>query len=87
MTKHAKIYMSHFDYKGDEFIPCEICNSRSNDIHHVQGRGKGMDVISNLMALCRGCHNKIHNKSEYTKSQVQEIHNNFLANNKLYLFR
>jgi hypothetical protein len=87
MTPHAKIYMKHFDYKSDEFIPCEICNNKSVDIHHIHGRGKDKNVIENLMALCRDCHNKIHNTSEYSKFQIQEIHNNFLITNKLYIFR
>lgn len=87
MTKHCKIYMNHFDYKADEFIPCEICNSRSVDIHHINGRGMGKNVIENLMSLCRICHNEIHNTVKFTRQQVQEIHNNFLTGNKLYFFR
>jgi hypothetical protein len=35
------------------------------------------------MALCRKCHDRIHNKSELSKSEVQYIHNNFLANNRV----
>jgi hypothetical protein len=79
--------MKHFDYKGDEFIPCECCGGKANDIHHIDGRGKGKNEIKNLMAICRDCHDRIHNKSEFNKFQVQEIHNSFLTNNKIYSFR
>jgi len=87
MTEHCKIYMKHFDYKGDEFIPCEICNNRSADIHHITGRGRDKNVIENLMGLCRTCHNEIHNTVKFNRQQVQEIHDNFLISNKIYLFR
>jgi len=44
----------------DDFIPCEICGSKSVDIHHIDCRGMGgsnnKDTIENLMALCRKCH-------------------------------
>lgn len=83
MQKHVKIYMTHFDYKGEEYIPCEICKGKSVDIHHVNGRGVGKNVISNLMALCRTCHNEIHNTSKYTRQEIQNIHNEFLSTNKL----
>jgi hypothetical protein len=82
MTRHCKVYMKYFDYKMDEFIPCECCGRKANDIHHISGRGKNKDVIENLMALCRKCHERIH-QSEMTRSSVQYIHNNFLMNNRV----
>lgn len=83
MQRHTKIYMNHFDYKGDEFIPCEFCGGKACDIHHVDGRGKDKDIIKNLMAVCRRCHDMIHNTSKISKSEAQYAHNNFLTNNKL----
>lgn len=77
MKAHTRIYMNHFNYGLDDFIPCEACGRNAVDIHHVQGRGKDKDVIENLMALCRKCHEKAHN--ELSKSDVQYIHNSFLA--------
>ena len=60
MKKHTKIYMKHFDYVLDDFIPCEVCGARAVDIHHIENRGSGgandKDRIENLMAVCRSCH-------------------------------
>ena len=60
MKRHTKIYMAYFGYVLDDFIPCEVCGSRANDIHHIENRGSGgsrtKDYIENLMAVCRPCH-------------------------------
>lgn len=60
MKKHTKIYMKHFNYVLDDFIPCEVCGARAVDIHHIENRGSGgandKDRIENLMAVCRSCH-------------------------------
>ena len=77
MKKHTKVYMKHFGYTGDEFMPCEVCGARMVDIHHIDARGMGgsedKDTIENLMGLCRGCHEAYGDK----KSQMEfliEIH-------------
>jgi len=77
MQKHTKIYMQHFDYGIDDFIPCEACGSKCIDVHHINGRGKGKDVIENLMGLCRKHHDMAHDE-EVTKSDLQYIHNYFI---------
>jgi 5-methylcytosine-specific restriction endonuclease McrA len=77
MTPHCKVYMKYFDYATPEEIPCEACTCPAVDVHHVNGRGKGKDVIGNLMALCRSCHTKAHN--EISKESMQYIHNCFLS--------
>jgi hypothetical protein len=60
MKKHIKIYLEHFNYDTDEFIPCEVCGCKAVDIHHIKARGMGgsndKDTIENLMAMCRMCH-------------------------------
>lgn len=76
MTNHCKVYLKHFGYTIADFIPCEVCGSKAIDIHHLYGRGKGMDVISNLMALCREHHSAAH--TGISKSTMQKIHNEFL---------
>lgn len=47
-------------YHPTDFIPCETCESKAVDIHHIEARGMGgsknKDVLENLMALCRWCH-------------------------------
>lgn len=78
MTPHVKIYMKYFDYGESDFIPCEACTNPAVDIHHIYGRGKDMDVIKNLAALCRKHHTMCHGGT-ISKSDMQYIHNCFLA--------
>jgi len=82
MKPHVKIYMKFFDYGMQDFIPCEICESRAVDIHHINGRGKGKDVIQNLMGLCRVCHNKAENET-MTPAEFQFTHLKFIEQYQL----
>jgi len=76
MQAHKKIYLKHFDYGEQDYIPCEACQrSGSVDIHHIKYRSRGGDnSISNLMAVCRHCHDKAHNE-ELKEDYLQAIHN------------
>jgi len=74
--------MKYFDYGEQSFIPCEACHKKAVDVHHLDGRGKDKDVITNLMALCRDCHRKAH-EGKLSKSELQYIHNNFLQGNRI----
>ena len=79
MQTHVKIYLDYFDYVTQEEIPCEACGRPANDIHHIYGRGEGKDVIQNLMALCRECHDRATTSKNYvTPGEMQLIHNYFL---------
>jgi len=69
--------MKHFGYGEQDFIPDEIDGSRAVDIHHINGRGKGKDVIGNLMALSRENHTKAHNEI-LKESELQKIHDKYL---------
>ena len=60
MKAHTKIYMNYFGYGEQDTILCEVCGVGAVDIHHINGRGKGKDVIENLIAVCRKCHNAAH---------------------------
>jgi len=80
MQKHTKIYMDYFDYGIEDFIPCEACGKTAVDIHHIKGRGKGKDVIGNLIALCRKHHSMAHN--EIPKDEIQLIHNYFIGGDR-----
>jgi thymidine kinase len=75
--KHVRIYMEYFDYATPEEVICEACGSPANDVHHIRGRGVGMDVIGNLMALCRRHHDWA-TQSKISKDEFQLIHNYFL---------
>lgn len=76
MTRHVRIYMDYFGYGEQDIILCEVCGQRAVDIHHIDGRGKGKDVISNLIALCRKCHNAAHGleKTYLHKDVIHKIH-------------
>lgn len=80
MQKYVKVYLEHFGFGIDSFIPCENCGKRSQDLHHIHGRGKGKDVIENLMAVCRDCHKAAHGEAKtYLHPDVmQKIHDEYL---------
>lgn len=42
---------------------CEICSKPANLVHHIDG-DKSNHSISNLIALCRNCHEPLHCDSE-----------------------
>jgi len=80
MQPHTKIYMRYFDYGIDDVIPCEVCGAKAVDIHHIDGRGKDKNIISNLMAMCRKHHDaaKGIGGTYLHPDMMQIIHNNFL---------
>jgi hypothetical protein len=74
MLKHKKIYLKHFGYGMDDFVPCEHCGGRAVDIHHIIYKSQGgQNVVENLIALCRKCHDMAHN-SELTASDLNLLH-------------
>lgn len=83
MKKHTKIYLNFFKYGEQDFIPCEYCNSRAVDVHHIDNRGMGgdpkanKDVIENLAGLCRDCHNKAEHIPQFNH-RVKQIHLKFI---------
>jgi len=63
MQKHVKIYMKHYGYSEAETILCQNCEAQAVDIHHIKFRSQGgSDEVSNLIALCRNCHEKAYRK-------------------------
>lgn len=77
MRQHTKVYMKHFGYGVEDFIPCEVCGTRAVDIHHIDCRGMGgskrKDTIDNLMALCRPCHLEYGDKKQHIDF-LNEVH-------------
>jgi hypothetical protein len=77
MKKHTKIYLEHFDYTIADFIPCEVCGTKSVDIHHIEPKGMGgsksKDYIGNLIAVCRLCHVAAHS-NQLTKNYLKHVH-------------
>lgn len=39
---------------------CEICSGKTEDVHHRKGRGPYLRDQSTWMAVCRRCHDWIH---------------------------
>jgi len=77
MKKHTAVYFDFFGYDTESFIPCEVCGAKAVDIHHIRRRGMGgsktQDYISNLMAVCRICHDRYGDRTKY-KDFLREIH-------------
>jgi hypothetical protein len=73
MQKHTKVYLDYFGYGEQDFIPCENCGNRAVDVHHLDGRGPGMDVIENLMGLCRDDHDRAGAEKEFNE-YLKDIH-------------
>jgi hypothetical protein len=83
MKPHVRIYLKHFGYGEQSYIPCEICGKRSNDLHHIDARGMGAtnqkNDISNLMALCREHHLELGDKKQHME-YLKSVHEKYLKN-------
>lgn len=78
--------MKHFGYTESDFIACELCGMGAVDIHHVEPRSKfgskkkdDQDDVSNLIALCRDCHDKAHG---HLSRWYKEVFKNIIKNRK-----
>lgn len=77
MQSHTKIYINYFGFTIADFIGCEVCGNKATEIHHIDCRGMGgdpqlkKDVIENLMAMCRECHNYYGDKKEFMDKLIQ----------------
>lgn len=89
MQKHTKLYLdSMTDGHSSDYVPCEICEAPTNDIHHIKCRGMGgtkqPEHIRNLMALCRKCHDKYGDRKQYM-TFLRNIHDNRMREHGLIL--
>jgi predicted restriction endonuclease len=75
--------MNYYGYRVPEEVMCEWCEKDlAVDVNHISPRGMGgknpsKDVIENLIALCRICHNMFEAKG-ITKEEMKEKHLNNL---------
>ena len=73
--------MDYFGYGIEDFICCELCGKRANDINHIECRGMGgsknKDVIENLMAMCRLEHLEYGDKKQHIE-MLKEKHKQFM---------
>ena len=77
MQKHTKVFQ---DFWWDNLTLCQteqcvMCGKwNAVDIHHISSRGMGgskcKDIIENLAALCRMCHDRCH-KTKYLNVLVR----------------
>lgn len=81
LPKHIVNYHEGLGYSPGDYIGCEYCAGKAVDIHHIIPRSKfgskrkdEQDKITNLIALCRDCHNKAH-ANIISKETLQEIVN------------
>lgn len=81
--------MDYFGCDESSFICCEVCDDNNKlvkavDIHHISCKGMGgdpqkkKDVIENIMAVCRSCHEKYGDKTQW-KDYLKEIHLRFMS--------
>ena len=72
MQKYKKVYLDYYGLTVADWIPCKSCGTTAIDIHHIEPKGMGgsktKDVIENLVALCRECHNKAHDSKEFNEN-------------------
>lgn len=48
---------------------CEWCTAPMTDVHHKAGRlGPDPHRLSNLVGLCRACHERAHREPEWARS-------------------
>ena len=80
MRKHIKIYYEYFKLGEQDIVLCEACGKKATDIHHLVPRSLGgQDTIINLCALCRSCHNRVHDGGDTNfNNQLKELHNKFM---------
>ena len=83
MKSYTKAYMKAFGYDVSDFIPCEGCQSKAVDIHHLVPRSRDkskLNKVSNLVALCRECHHKAETNVKFNEG-LKIIHRlNMLKN-------
>ena len=79
MQPHVINYHKALGIDLGTWIACEVCGTTSVEIHHIIPRSKfgskrkaEQDHVSNLVALCRQCHNLAHD-NVISKEKLQEI--------------
>jgi len=75
MQPYTKVYLKHFKLTTADFIPCEVCGAEAVDTHHIKARSIARKLylcITNLMALCRTCHEKYGDKKQHREFLQQK---------------
>ena len=68
MQKYKRDYFAHYGVGEQDVLLC-VCGAVSVDLHHVISKGQGgSDHYSNLIPLCRACHERAHTDREFYES-------------------
>jgi len=67
-------YLKEMGLSRYDIFLCEMCGEVAVDIHHIDYKSQGgTDSPSNLIALCRNCHDKAHHlRQPYLDKKVLE---------------
>ena len=65
MKAYKRKYLKSIGAGEQDVVICEFCRKKpAVDVHHSEmkkmGGSKLLDGLSNLIGLCRGCHNRAH---------------------------
>ena len=75
-------FRKYYNVGEQDIILCAVCGAVAVDIHHIKMKSQGgTDDVSNLVPLCRYCHQNAHSRKiseEYLKSrrELYEEHAN-----------
>lgn len=74
MVSYKRLYLEHFYYGEQDFVPSEFSGKRATEIHHILPKSLGgKDEIENLIALTREEHNEAHANPVFNK-KLKEKH-------------
>jgi 5-methylcytosine-specific restriction endonuclease McrA len=62
-----KIYKVARELYLNKHPNCEVCGNVAMDIHHKAKRGKNLSNMETFMAVCRICHNRIHDNPAWAR--------------------
>ena len=68
MQKYKKDYFAHYGVGEQDVLLC-LCGRVAADLHHIKPKSLGgTDHHSNLIPICRECHDKAHANKEFNES-------------------
>jgi len=74
MKKYIKDYMDFHDIGEQDIVLCKVCGAQAVDLHHIVFKSTRVDDSpSNLIPVCRKCHEACHSRKlteEYLKSLI-----------------
>jgi hypothetical protein len=59
----------------DKNYKCEVCGHAGDQVHHKEGRGKKLCAVNTFLAVCAGCHRRIHDNPAWARENGYLIYN------------